>query len=507
MNKSILFTLLLFLSIAVWSQNKTEIRAAWLTGIYGLDWPHTHAVSESSQRRQQQELCDILDNLQRMNFNVIIFQTRIRGDVAYPSNIEPFNEVFTGREGGNPGYDPLAFAIQECHKRGMECHAWMVAMPLGKRMHVASLKQASIVKKEPSITCTWGGEYYLNPAVPGTARYLASLVREVVTKYDVDGVQFDYLRYPDHVSNKFDALQYARYGNGEDREEWRRNNITAIIRTLYKEIKSIKPWVKVSTCPIGKYRDLQGYSSNGFNAYHVVYQDPQKWMREGIQDIIFPMMYFRDNNFYPFARDWQDHSYGRYVAPGLGIYFMDANENKGAKLWRLSDINDEIKFIRENKMAGACYFRTSYLMRNVQQIADILELSYYSTPALTPSMHWMDSIPPSTPIGLQINRVGMSTQLAWSPSTDNDEINQPQYIVYGANSWPVDTNDPGNILAIKVAGHQYIYNNDLNIPSLRYFAVTAVDRYGNESAPAQMSKPLVITNHFDLLTSKLSYHE
>ena len=127
-----LFLCLFVLDSAAVKPLKTEIRAVWLATVYGLDWPRRTATNDASRKLQQQALCEMLDKLQEANFNTVFFQARLRGDVAYRSSIEPFSYVFTGKEGGSPGYDPLAFAIEECHKRGMECHAWFVTFPLGK---------------------------------------------------------------------------------------------------------------------------------------------------------------------------------------------------------------------------------------------------------------------------------------------------------------------------------------------------------------------------------------
>ena len=138
----ILSLLLPFLSIV--AQPKHEVRAAWVTAVYGLDWPRTRATTPQTIRKQKEELIDILDKLKAANFNTVLFQTRTRGDVLYPSAIEPFNSILTGKTGGNPGYDPLAFAVEECHKRGMECHAWMVTIPLGNKKDVASLGNRSV---------------------------------------------------------------------------------------------------------------------------------------------------------------------------------------------------------------------------------------------------------------------------------------------------------------------------------------------------------------------------
>ena len=130
---------------------KHEVRAAWITAVYGLDWPQTRTTSPEGIRKQQAELIEILDRLKAANFNTVLFQTRTRGDVLYKSAIEPYNSILTGKVGGDPGYDPLAFAIAECHKRGMECHAWMVTIPLGNRKHVAALGKESVTKKKRAI--------------------------------------------------------------------------------------------------------------------------------------------------------------------------------------------------------------------------------------------------------------------------------------------------------------------------------------------------------------------
>ena len=212
MRLSILILSLLFPFLSVAAQPKHEVRAAWLTALYGLDWPRTRAVSPQSIRKQKEELVDILDKLKAANFNTVLFQTRTRGDVLYPSSIEPFNSILTGKSGGNPGYDPLAFAIEECHKRGMECHAWMVTIPLGNRKHVASLGNRSVTKRMKDICVPYKNEYFLNPGHPGTKEYLMKLVREVVSRYDIDGVHFDYLRYPENAPLFPDKYDFRRYG-------------------------------------------------------------------------------------------------------------------------------------------------------------------------------------------------------------------------------------------------------------------------------------------------------
>lgn len=486
MNRLFLFSSLLCLFIAtplLYGQPspKHEVRAAWITAVYGLDWPRTKATTPASTQKQKDELVDILDKLKEANFNTILFQARTRGDVLYKSDIEPYNSILTGKSGKDPGYDPLAFAVEECHKRGMECHAWMVTIPLGGRKHVASLGKQSVTRRQPKICVPYKREYFLNPGNPKTKEYLMSLVKEVVERYDVDGVHFDYLRYPERAFRFPDSYDYRKYGNGRSLDQWRRDNITEILRHIYKGVKKLKPWVKVSTCPVGKYRDTSRYPSKGWNAFHVAYQDVQGWLGEGIQDQIYPMMYFRGNSFYPFALDWQEQSNGRHVVPGLGIYFLHPSEGD----WDLDEIKRQINFVRHHHLAGEAHYRVKFVTDNTQNLYDALQNEFYAYPALQPPMTWADSIAPSMPTELTAERIADGyTRLHWKAATDNDKTNAPTYVVYASDELPVDTQDPANIVATGIRETEYIYAPILPWTSRRHFVVTATDRYGNESAPS-----------------------
>ncbi len=488
---SLLFITIFFLYPQLSAQTlpKHEVRAAWITAVYGLDWPQTKATTPEGIRRQKAELIEILDKLKDANFNTVLFQTRTRGDVLYRSSIEPFNSILTGRENDDPGYDPLAFAIEECHRRGMECHAWMVTIPLGGRKHVAALGKSSVTKKKPAICALYKRQYFLNPGHPQTKEYLMSLVREVVERYDVDGVHFDYLRYPEHARTFPDSYEYKRYNNGRSLEQWRRDNLTEIVRYLYKGVKQLKPWVKVSTCPVGKYRDTSRYPSQGWNAFHTVYQDVQGWLGEGIQDQIYPMLYFRGNHFYPFVLDWQEQSNGRQIIPGLGIYFLDPSEGN----WTLDEVERQMYFTRNQHMDGQAHYRVKYIMDNTQGLYDMLEERFYTAPALQPPMTWLDSIPPSAPTNLKIDKIADGyVQLSWQAATDNDSQNAPTYIIYGSENYPVDTNKPDNIIAQRIQDTTFVYAPIIPWKAKRYFAVTATDRYGNEGSPVTHTEALYL---------------
>jgi uncharacterized lipoprotein YddW (UPF0748 family) len=424
-------------------------------------------------------LIDILDKLKTANFNTVLLQTRIRGNLIYPSAYESISRIFTGRIDGYPGYDPLAFAIEECHKRGMECHAWVVTLPLGKQTD--KLDKKSVIRKQPAICISHEKEWFLNPGCPQTKEYLMKIVREVVEKYDIDGINFDYLRYPEYVHTSFDYREYKKSGQGKTLAQWRRNNITEILRYLHKGVKDLKPWVKVSSSPWGKQNSIPSYPADRWSSYHTVHQDVALWLKEGLQDQVYPMMYFRGKSFNAYILDWQKHSHGRQIIPGLGIYQLDAKESN----WNCEDIEKQIHFIRNFQLKGIACYRSTYLTNNSKGLYGKLTDKLYTTPALLPPMPWIDPVPPSSPAHLTTVSVSGGIQLNWNAATDNDMHNAPCYVVYASNTCPVNTSCPENIVAQRVRKTNYLYvQTNRENPEI-YFAVTATDRCGNESKAIQ----------------------
>ena len=453
--KTIISFLILFaLTLGVSAQSpKHEVRAVWLTTLQGLDWPKT-----TSPAQQQRDLIRILDQYQKANINTVLFQTRVRGTTVYPSAIEPWDPILTNRSGMSPGYDPLLFCINECHKRGMECHAWIVTIPIGKANNYGCQQ---LRKKYPKRIVKIGEEYYMNPELPETGDYIAGICREVAHRYDIDGIHLDYIRYPETWKFK-----YSR--------EQGRQNITSIVRKIHRAVKSEKPWVKVSCSPIGKYDDLSRYRSGGWNAYTAVCQDAQGWLREGLMDELFPMMYFQGNQFYPFVADWKEHAYGKIVAPGLSIYMLHPSERN----WDLSIIRREMNVLRQEGL-GCTFFRSKFLTDNIKGIYTFTK-DFNRTPALIPPMRWMGKQPPTPVTLLQIDRGKTSDRLIWYGARDLSGANYLLYNIYASDTWPVDTEDPRNLIACR---HQY---QQLTVPHqghALYYAVTATDRYGNESRP------------------------
>ena len=461
---------------------KYEYRAVWLTTIENLDWPHTQVKTPADIEQQKAELVVILDSLQAMHINTVLLQTRVRGDVIYPSSIEPFSHVLTGVSGKNPGYDPLAFAIEECHKRGIQLHAWMVTLPLGKVEHIRRLGKNALPVKMNALCTRYKGAWYMEPGNPATADYIVELVREIVGKYDVDGIHLDYVRYPDTVNGYPDGSLYRKYGKGQTLADWRRSNITRIAGSVYSTVKELKPWVRVSCAPLGKYDNLTRYSSLGWDAYNTVFQDAQGWLRDGQMDILFPMLYFKGNNFFPFVLDWCENRYGRHVAPGIGIYRL-MPEYGG---WPQMEIERQMRTSRSATANGVMMFRTAHLVGNAGGVRDIFT-RVCDKPALVPPMDWIAEAP-SMPELVTVSRNQDGVTLRWCRVKPVNGFPAVRYNVYAAIGDTVDICNVDNLLSVEQSDTlcHWACRSNGNMA----MAVTAVDACGVESAPLLVSVPL-----------------
>ena len=450
MMKSLHILLLLLTSAFPANASKYEVRAVWLTTIGGIDWPHSYNAAA-----QREELVSTLDKLKQAGINTILIQTRVRGTTIYPSDIEPWDGCITGTPGRAPGYDPLQLCIDECHKRGMECHAWVVTIPVGKwnKLGCKQLRQ-----KYPKLIKHIGEDGFMDPEQPQTGDYLAKMCLEIVKKYDVDGIHLDYIRYPETWKIKVSRQKGREY-------------ITDIVRKINRAVKNEKPWVKLSCSPIGKYDDLRRYKAGGWNARTAVCQDAQAWLRDGLMDALFPMMYFQGDNFYPFAIDWQEQSHGRIVVPGLGIYFLDPHEGK----WTLPMVERQMHVLRKLGL-GHCYFRSKFFTDNVKGIYDFGQ-RFDAIPALIPPMTWAGKPAPTEPSTITLN----GNTLSWQGARDESGAPYLLYNLYASDDYPVDITNADNLVAT------HLTTTSVQVPvGRKNYAVTAMNRYGQESTPAQL---------------------
>ncbi len=330
-----------------------EIRAVWLTLAYGLDWPKTKADNYRGIIQQKAELNRLLDQLKASNYNTVFFQARLSGSVCYLGSQEPMARIFTSN-GSKPKYDPLAYAVQACHERGLKVHAWIVTYPI-----TISRRSKHIVKqKYPSWIIRHKGSHNLNPGEPRVRAYIANIAQDIAKRYDVDGLHFDYFRYPQDAESFRDNKSYRRYApKGMSLEAWRRDNLCQQLREINQKVRLYKPNIQISVAPLGKLKQIPTLGrKHGWTAYETVHQDVERWAREGLVDFVAPMMYYKDDLYEPFLVDWQKRV-GKYVplVAGLAPYRMHDNG------WSAETIIDQIAIARKHKVGGIAFFRAEHV--------------------------------------------------------------------------------------------------------------------------------------------------
>jgi uncharacterized lipoprotein YddW (UPF0748 family) len=333
-------------------------------------------------------------------------------------------------------------------------------------------------------------ELYLDPGNPQTDVYLLSLIKEIVSTYDIDGIHLDYIRYPEPAAEFPDNDTYRLYGNGKDKDDWRRENINRLVYAIYDTVKSLKPWVQVSSSVIGMYKEIPEENRRHWTAYSSVFQDPVDWLSKGKHDFIVPMAYFSGKFFYPAIKDWISRSNGQFIVPGLGAFLMDRNEAH----WDSSVLYDQIDFSREAKTRGNAFFRAAYLLNNSNGFGKELRSRFYPAPASLPPLTWLSQTIPDPPATLSAYGTGSLLRLDWNKVYGND--NQPVfYNLYRSETFPVDTQSPENLVAVRLSENYYQLPVDNRILSGYYYVVTGFDRYHNESIS---SKPVYfVTGDFE----------
>lgn len=498
MKKILLLAITLVSALSISAQPKYEVRAVWLTTNSGLDWPK----GVYDETTQKENLCEILDKLADANFNTIIFQAQVKGDVLWESTMQPAMRAITGNGSKSMSYDVSEYVIEECHKRNMECHAWIVPYRIGTSSDAnkyVSNKVKHPFTTNPELCVEYNGSYYLDPGLPETREYLLDVYRELIYNYDYDGVNFDYTRYPG--SDFDDADSYAKYNpDGLPKDDWRRQNINTFIAEFYEMAKSINPNIKVGAAPIGTYKNVLGYGN--MTAYGSVYQDACQWMQSGNHDLLVPQMYWNEKNgFTPNMSTWVTNCDGRQLVIGLAPYKMVDGSND----WEVSVITDQIEKIRNNDgTSGVCFFRADHIIDDSQaKIADLydeLQNNYFKYPAHIVPMDYNGVTKPNAPVNVKQEYVNGQYIISWDvPSLDVDNTPLKYYSVYLSDGESVDLDDPQLVVAHITKDNELVYSSDdLNLR----FAVTTFDKNYYESEPAISE----ISGVDETLTEESNFH-
>ena len=369
-----------------------EMRGVWVSTVSNLDWPE---VGNYDVKVQKELLKEKFDFIEEQNMNTIFFQVRPMGDALYESIYAPWSKYLTGTLGENPGYDPLKFAIDEAHKRGLELQAWFNPFRIDSNSenfsvedYISELPEESPLKNNQDWIVKYNNNHYLDLGIPEVRKYVINTIIEVVKNYNIDGVVLDdyFYPYPSGGIEFPDEGTYEKYGEGfNSKDEWRRNNINCFISELYSKIKDTKVEVKFGVSPFGIWRNgeaVGGSNTSGLSSYDDVYVDSRKWIQEGWIDYIIPQIYWQfDNDSAPFATlvDWWAKQVDNTnVKLYIGHAAYKINDSSYGEAWlNGNEVINQIRYSRANSnVNGSCLFRLKTLEENRLGFTDKLRELY-----------------------------------------------------------------------------------------------------------------------------------
>ncbi|MFS0722501.1 family 10 glycosylhydrolase [Paenibacillus sp. 1P07SE] len=490
--KSVSFTVVV--NKAGIAQPKHELRAAWIASVEQIDWPKTY-----DPEQQRRDFSALLDFHQSMGMNAVVVQIKPTADAFYRSELAPWSHWLTGEQGKDPGYDPLAFMIEEAHKRNLEFHAWLNPYRISMHTDLNRLTEDHPARLNPDWVMNYSGRLYFDPGHPDVIDYITKSVDEVVANYDVDAIHFDDYFYPNRYDGTGypDQQTYERFGEGyTDINAWRRHNVDTLIEGLNASIKAEKPYVKFGISPFGVWRNksadpLGSDTTAGQPSYDNLHADIRKWVLEGWIDYVAPQVYW-NFGFSPAAYEvlvkwWDDliaeHDADVHLYIGHAAYKVDDNENFTDPYEIVNQMRYNLNF---EHVHGSIQFTTRDLLAKTH-LQQILR-EYQQQPALVPAMPWLGGGAPAAPVQLSGSYRNSSMELRW---TDADE-QTAYYVIYRAEGETAPSvADPSQIHAMVRKGADSASYMDNEVVSGRTYTylVTAVDRLHHES---DASRPLTV---------------
>jgi uncharacterized lipoprotein YddW (UPF0748 family) len=473
---------------------KYEFRAVWVASVENIDWPSQKGLPVDSQKV---EFTRLLDMHQRNGLNAVVVQIRPAADAFYPSPYEPWSEWLTGIQGQPPSpyYDPLAYMIEETHKRGMEFHAWCNPYRAVHTIGKSSVAPDHITRQHPEWFVRFEKTLYFDPGNKEVQQYVTTVIRDIVRRYDIDALHFDDYFYPYDIieggpaGKDFpDSRSYAQYGNGLTKGDWRRANVDSVIVQIGKAIKEEKPHCKFGISPFAIWRniDKDSLGSNthvGVTDYDNLYADILLWMKNGWIDYVVPQVYFEFSHPrapYALLVDWwARHTYGRQLYIGLAPYLAGTRP-----AWRdPNELPRQIRYLRSfSNVQGAVYFSSKSFEPNPNGWCDSLQNHYYNYPALIPPMPWIDSVKPHAPQFHLENNKKESSATAWLSAGDPGDTLRG-FAVYRSDSSTLDPASPAwRFVPFDPVAGVTVYNTDAeNKGTPHYYFVSAISRTNVES--------------------------
>lgn len=464
---------------------KREFRAAWIQSVNGQ-------FRGMPTEKLKQNLIGQLNSLQKAGINAIIFQVRPEADALYASRLEPWSRFLTGVQGKEPEpyWDPMQFMIDECHKRGMEFHAWI--NPYRTKTTLKSeLAPNHVYNIHPEWFVTYGDQLYFDPALPESRRHICMVVSDIVSRYDVDAIHMDDYFYPYPIKGKDfpDDASFARFGGGfSNKGDWRRGNVNVLIKKLHETIREIKPWVKFGVSPFGIYRnessDPLGSKTKGLQNYDDLYADVLLWAREGWIDYNIPQIYWHIGHpvadYETLVKWWARNTENRPLFIGQSV--MNTVQNADPKNPSINQLPRKMALQRAYQtIGGSCQWPASAVVENAGKYRDALIAEYHKYPALPPVFDFMDNEAPAKVRKMKPVWTEDGYILFWTAPKYKEEMNRAvQYVVYRFNDKEkVNIDDPSHIVAIT---RDNFYKLPYEDGKTKYrYVVTALDRLHNES--------------------------
>jgi uncharacterized lipoprotein YddW (UPF0748 family) len=408
-----------------------EFRGVWIASVANIDWPSEPGLPTAESKR---ELIALLDRSKSSGLNAVIFQVRPAADALYESDIEPWSEYLTGRQGvpPRPFWDPLGFAVAEAHKRGLELHAWFNPYRARHPSAKGPLSAGHVANKRPAMVRTYGAHRWMDPGDETVRAHTVRVILDVVQRYDIDGVHIDDYFYPykerdrrGRVIEFPDSITYARYraaGGMLARDDWRRDNVDRLVEELYRSIHDVKPWVKFGVSPFGIWRPGFPAQIQGFDAYTELYADARRWLREGWVDYFAPQLYWsmaQEAQSYPALLRWwtQQNDFSRHIWPGN---YTNRVGEPSRTAWLTPEIEAQIDATRVDPGAsGNIHFSAKVFLEDRDSLATRLGARLYLGPALVPASPWLRVAPQEAPVTEIIRTASGAMTLRVTPAGDD----------------------------------------------------------------------------------------
>ncbi|ACQ80026.1 protein of unknown function DUF187 [Beutenbergia cavernae DSM 12333] len=479
---------------------KRELRAMWISSVVNIDWPSATGLSAEAQ---QAEYLHWLDVAQDFRLNAVFVQVRPTADAFWPSPHEPWSQYLTGVQGQDPGYDPLAFIVEETHKRNLELHTWYNPYRVSMQADPAQLVPEHPARVHPDWIWPYGGKLYFDPGLPETQEHIQAAILHSVENYDIDGVHFDDYFYPYPVAGQTipDAETYATYGAGfDDVGDWRRHNVDTFISSISARIKQVKPWVKFGISPFGIWRndttDPLGSATRGSQSYDLQFADTRKWVLEGWLDYINPQVYWQIGlavaDYSVLVPWWADvaATSGTHLYIGEALYkvtsgvFTDPAELAN-HLALDRDVTETV-----GPVHGNVYFSAKHVPADPAGSMSLVRDGYYVHPALVPTMPHLPGTEVRTPLLALANWRDDGVRVHWT-DIGGRRHRATSFAIYRVEGHhrEIDVENPATLIATQRAERHLVqdYLDASAVPGTPYsYAVTALDRLWNESAPSRV---------------------